>query len=204
MRNRIQGSYIITPTKLTPVRSIYIHIYIFNVLKQRLKILWASLSRVRVLVSRTRSTVLEVCSFSPPAFFSPFVSQKTSGSKSIIYLVGWCRALALLFPGVSLEDGRTFLPLKLFPFSWAHKDRVDKNLLNGSKEPNVCFCILWCFVWLQLITNTLPNCNIQLSLFFLGEEEPSHPISHLQTLTLRAPQNFNRLKPRWTGCFISC
>lgn len=60
--------------------------------------------------------------------------------------------------------------------------------------------------------HTLPNCNTQLSLslFFLGEEEPSHPtraalaarLTPRDTLTLCAWQNFNSPKASWTGCFI--
>lgn len=68
-------------------------------------------------------------------------------------------------------------------------------MLNSSKQPNVCFCILWCSVWLQLIpnTHTLPSCRTQLSLslFLLGEEEPSHASGAAARLTPRDNPQIN-------------
>lgn len=129
----------------------------------------------RCLLVVQETLFLEVCSFSHPAFFCPTLLEgPVEASPSSASWAG--QSISSALPRC-LPGRWTFLALELFPFSWAHKACVDKNVLNGSEQPNSCFCILWCFVWLQLITNTLPNCNIQLSLslFFLGEEEPSHP-----------------------------
>lgn len=147
---------------------------------------------------------LEVCSFSHPAFFCPTLLEgpvEASPSSA-----SWAGQSISSAPPRCLPGRWTFLALELFPFSWAQKDCVDKNVLNGSKQPNICFCILSCFVLLQLITHThtLSSCNIQLSLslFFLGEEEPSHPtpaalaarLTPRDSLTWCAWHSFNSLK----------
>lgn len=120
----------------------------------------------RCLLVVQEALFLEVCSFSHPAFFcSTLLEGPVEASPSSASWAG--QSISSALPRC-LPGRWTFLALELFPFSWAHKDCVDKNVLKGSKQPNSCFCILWCFVWLQLITNTHTSQLQYTALTFVG------------------------------------
>lgn len=156
---------------------------------------------------------LEVCSFSHPAFFCPTLLEgpvEASPSSA-----SWAGQSISSAPPRCLLGRWTFLALELFPFSWAQKDCVDKNVLNGSKQPNICFCILSCFVLLQLITHTHTHFpaaiyNSHFHCFSWVKKSQVIPLllrsqrgSHLETPWHGVPGTvLTVLKAHWTRYFI--
>lgn len=156
---------------------------------------------------------LEVCSFSHPAFFcSTLLEGPVEASPSSASWAG--QSISSALPRC-LPGRWTFLALELFPFSWAHKDCVDKNVLNGSEQPNSCFCILWCCMAAAHNKHThFPTAIYSSHFHCFSWVKKSQVIplllhlqwgSHLQTPWHCVPGTvLTVLKARWTGYFIWC
>lgn len=84
---------------------------------------------------------LEVCSFSRAAFFALLCSGPVEAGLSYNHLPrGLVQSISTALSGDSLEHGPS-LNFKTLPQA-PHQDCVDKNMLNSSKQPSVCFCTL--------------------------------------------------------------